>query len=66
MLMYFKFKNIVKKHLQQDREMDDNHEDEDNQIHRLRITIDTTIRGFLSGQIDVAVVFIFQKFITAV
>jgi hypothetical protein len=30
--------------------------------HRLRITIDTTIRGFLSVQISVAVVFIFQKY----
>jgi hypothetical protein len=32
--------------------------------HRLRITItiDTTIHGFLSAQIGVAVVFIFQKF----
>jgi hypothetical protein len=30
--------------------------------HRLSITIDTTIRGFLSAQIDVAVIFIFQKF----
>jgi hypothetical protein len=30
--------------------------------HRLRITIDTTNRGFLSAHKGVAVVFIFQKF----